>query len=170
MKLRLVVIVAMFAALAAPVAAQRPDFSGNWKLDRSASTLNAPLGLAGLGHPAPPDPSGAPRSPSPPPQGIPARRSRWAPEAGQSPAGDCRERGGLPRARTLKPIGHSGPTRCRLRHRAGWPRGLETDGSTLWVTAVPAGLGSHSPPAWTLPCGTCSRPCASQRTWLLWAA
>ncbi len=45
--------VALVGVAAGAVAAQRPDFSGNWELDRSASRINTEYGLAGLGTPAP---------------------------------------------------------------------------------------------------------------------
>ena len=47
------VVVGALALPASATAAQRPDFSGNWELDRSASRINTQYGLAGLGTPAP---------------------------------------------------------------------------------------------------------------------
>ena len=45
--------VGALALTASASAAQRPDFSGNWQLDRGASRINSQYGLAGLGTPAP---------------------------------------------------------------------------------------------------------------------
>ncbi len=46
-------VVGALALPASATAAQRPDFSGTWQLDRSASRINTQYGLAGLGTPAP---------------------------------------------------------------------------------------------------------------------
>ncbi len=43
----------LLVGLSANAFAQRPDFSGNWELDRSASRITTPYGLAGLRNPAP---------------------------------------------------------------------------------------------------------------------
>ncbi len=45
--------VGALALAASAAAAQRPDFSGTWQLDRGASRLDTQYGLAGLGTPAP---------------------------------------------------------------------------------------------------------------------
>ena len=45
--------VGALALIASASGAQRPDFSGNWQLDRGASRINTEYGLAGLGTPAP---------------------------------------------------------------------------------------------------------------------
>jgi len=53
MKGRTLLLTAMFASVAALAAAQTPDFSGNWQLDREASEINTLDGLTGFNNPAP---------------------------------------------------------------------------------------------------------------------
>ena len=50
---RTFLVTILFAGLSVNAFAQRPDFSGNWDLDRSASRITTPLGLAGLRGAAP---------------------------------------------------------------------------------------------------------------------
>ena len=50
---RALLLIILIVGLGANAFAQRPDFSGNWELDRSASRVTTPYGLAGLRSSAP---------------------------------------------------------------------------------------------------------------------